>query len=913
MGEMAIWLALIGAVLGVVTLGQAGLLFGAVIGFLLGQVYHLGRRLQTVEEALAARVKRHGVPEEEPQTARVPAREPVKPTGEAVPESPEPSFAEEPPAKTEVPVVEQRETAAAATPSPAGPFIDIELPESEGQSTESRFWQSIVGFFTDSNAVVRVGIVVLFFGVAFLIKYAADRNLFPIEMRLAAAAIGGIGLIALGWYLRLRRTAYALLIQGGGIGIFYITVYGAAKIYHLIPLGMSFGLMVAIVSISALLAILQESRNLAAFGISGGFLAPILTSTGEGSHVMLFSYYALLNAGILGIAWFKAWRELNLLGFLFTFVIGTFWGAQYYRPAYFETTEPFLILFTLFYVAIAVLFALRQPLKLRGYVDGTLVFGVPVVGFALQAGLVKDFEYGMAWSALALAVLYILLANMLWRRRIEGMRLLTESFLALGVAFATLAIPLALDARWTASAWALEGAAILWVGIRQQRLLPRVSGLLMQLGAGVSYLLVLGQHSGGTPVLNGLYLSALLIAIAGLFSSYCMQHWRERLRPGESDFHIAVLIWGLMWWYGAGMHEIDRFVVWEHRINARLLFIALSSGALLWLWQRLAWSALRYTLLLLLPGAGLLSVNIIEGSGQIHFFASWGLPAWAAVFAVQYRILWQLEGKLQNETMMRFGHSATLWLVLGILTWEANWWVQEWLQRGVWDYAVLGLLPALAITLIMGPAGRLKWPVAKWVDTYRGVALLPVVLAVWLWSLLAMGSSGDPWPLPYIPLLNPLELSQLFVVLVVLVWSWRNRNDALLKRNGFSLLLGWVAVGIAGFSLLNEVVAHSVHYWTDTPYHFSSLYRSVVFQTTISVVWTLTALIVTVLATQKGQRVVWFVGATLLAAVVVKLFLIDLSRSDTMERIISFIAVGILMLAIGYFSPLPPKQQGEKQ
>jgi uncharacterized membrane protein len=235
------------------------------------------------------------------------------------------------------------------------------------------------------------------------------------------------------------------------------------------------------------------------------------------------------------------------------------------------------------------------------------------------------------------------------------------------------------------------------------------------------------------------------------------------------------------------------------------------------------------------------------------------------------------------------------------------------LQRGVWDYAVVGLLPAVAVILLLGPAGKLKWPVARWADTYRGVALLPVVLIIWLWSLLAMGSSGDPWPLPYLPLLNPLELSQLFVLLVVLLWSWHNRNDAVLRGNGFSMLLGWVAVGIAGFALLNEVVAHSVHYWTDTPYNLSSLHRSVVFQTAISLVWTLTALIVTVLATRRGLRVVWFVGATLLAAVVVKLFLIDLSRSDTMERIISFIAVGILMLAIGYFSPLPPKQQGEKQ
>ncbi|MGZ8427112.1 MAG: DUF2339 domain-containing protein, partial [Candidatus Binatia bacterium] len=87
---------------------------------------------------------------------------------------------------------------------------------------------------------------------------------------------------------------------------------------------------------------------------------PLLASTGGRSHVGLFSFYALLNLAILFIAWFKPWRSLNLLGFLFTFVIGVIWGNRYSRPEYFASTEPVLILFFLFYVANTVLFALRQ-------------------------------------------------------------------------------------------------------------------------------------------------------------------------------------------------------------------------------------------------------------------------------------------------------------------------------------------------------------------------------------------------------------------------------------------------------------------------------------------------------------------------------------------------------------------------
>ncbi len=62
----------------------------------------------------------------------------------------------------------------------------------------------------------------------------------------------------------------------------------------------------------------------------------------------LSSYYLLLNGGVLAIAWFRSWRILNLVGFGFTFVIGSLWGYQFYRPEFFASTEPFLVAFFFF-------------------------------------------------------------------------------------------------------------------------------------------------------------------------------------------------------------------------------------------------------------------------------------------------------------------------------------------------------------------------------------------------------------------------------------------------------------------------------------------------------------------------------------------------------------------------------------
>src|SRR6266545_72286 len=349
---------------------------------------------------------------------------------------------------------------------------------------------AVWNFFFGGNALVRFGVIVLFFGVAFLLRYASEHIEIPIEARLIGVALGAIVMLAIGWHLRLKRPGYALIVQGGGIGVLYLTVFAAFRLYQLLPGGLVFTLLTAMAVFSAMLAVLQDSRSLAAMGVSGGFLAPILASTGAGSHVMLFSFYALLNLGILMIAWFKAWRSLNLIGFAFTFIIGLLWGARYYRWELFASTEPFLIVFFLFYVAIAVLFALRQEASIKDHVDGTLVFGTPLIAFGLQTALVRDMEYGAAYSALALSFFYLVLAKILFARMNNNVRLLVEAFIALGVVFGTLAIPLALDGRWTAAAWALEGAAIVWVGVRQEKIAARAFGIFLQAAAGIAFFLV---------------------------------------------------------------------------------------------------------------------------------------------------------------------------------------------------------------------------------------------------------------------------------------------------------------------------------------------------------------------------------------------------------------------------------------
>ena len=75
----------------------------------------------------------------------------------------------------------------------------------------------------------------------------------------------------------------------------------------------------------------------------------------------------------------------------------------------------------------------------------------------------------------------------------------------------------------------------------------------------------------------------------------------------------------------------------------------------------------------------------------------------------------------------------------------------------------------------------------------------------------------------------------------------------------------------------------------------------------LATLFIVTALALMSWARRRASRPLWMLGAALLAVVAAKLFLNDLGNSGTVARIVSFIGVGLLMLLIGFLSPIPPR------
>jgi uncharacterized membrane protein len=755
------------------------------------------------------------------------------------------------------------------------------------------------------NTVVRVGALVLFFGLAFLVKYAADHAFLPIELRLSGVALAAIVLLVVGWRLRDKRSGYALTLQGTAVALLYLTVFGAYRLYHLVPGGFAFTALVLIAAAAAVLAVVQNSLALAVVGAAGGFLAPILASTGGGSHVMLFSYYAVLNLGILAVAWFKAWRLLNLTGFLFTFIIGLAWGAKFYRPEYLDSTEPFLVFFFLLYVAVAVIFARVAAAAGGRYVDGTIVFGNPAVAFGLQYALVRDVEFGLAGSALAIGGLYLALASALWRRAQESLRLLAESFLALGVVFATLAIPFALDDRWTAAAWALEGAAVVWVGIRQDARLARWFGMLLQVGAGGFFLHGLDVPFSAAPMSDARFLGAMLIAVAGVVSARLLHRGEVIVGATERNIGTAFLYWGIAWWFGGFADQIERHIESQQRLDALLLLLAVSALLLSILMRRLEWRSAAHPLaggLVVLAGLGLM-----HALTQDHPFAQHGYLSWPIAFGVALVLLRRHDDDFPEQVPWHHG----LWFLL--LTWvasaEVGWVIYEAVGRGgSWRLAMAGMVPALIVLGALYGGRLVPWPLLRYAQTYCVSAGL-VCIYLWLWMLYANAhSDGNPAPLGYLPIINPLDVAMIAGLLALLGWFRAARDFPSLQERVPDSLLA-VSAGTAAFVWLTAGLLRTLHHWAGVDFTWVAMSHSVLAQAALSLFWAALAVGLMLFATRSGRRVVWITGAVLMGVVVVKLFLADLSHLSGLYRVGAFIGVGVLLLLLGYFSPLPPQRQ----
>ncbi len=788
------------------------------------------------------------------------------------------------------------------------------------------------------NTIVRAGLVILFVGLSFLARYAANAGLFPIELRLALVAAVGVALLAVGFNRREQRPAFGLALQGGGVAVLYLTVFAAARLFELMPPLAAFGLMILFCGLGCALALMQNSKAMAISSFAGGFAVPLLLGGESETPLALFTYLTVLNLAILAIAWRRSWRALNLLGFFATVAIASAWGLANYAPGQYLICQIFLALSVMIYLATAVIYAHNTPGKLGNFADSTLLFGPAIAGFGLQVGLVERYSFGSAFSALAFGGAYAGVAAFTMRKRRDEMRLLNECLIAIGVGFVTLAIPLALDVKWTSAAWALEGAAAFWVGSRQARWMPRLFGLLLQGLAALSFVTTLQPNISALPLANNGFIGGLLITAALLATAWWMR--RELLHSGSGlakiyariEFGLtqATFLAGFLFACLTLALELTRLLpavdtlsgpvsVFAPHLQALFLLLAVLAAmwGSAWTGRRHDWAVATWPSRASLPllGAAFL---ITLGLGRHVLDLPDGL-LWLGVLALHYDLLRRNDAAPTALRRWQFAsHAGTVWLLTAMLA--------DGLQLGIdkgklWNTSWAGVVFLISVVaVLMGLtrwSGRaatragLRWPLSPHGRAYYWAAAVPLAVLVYFGALVtAIFASGVTDPLPYLPLLNPVDLSLGLALVSLALWR-RMVASADPVPAGAGPLVGrqaLVAGAALGFVSINGIWLRTAHHWLGVEWSGTALSGSPIVQTGLSILWTLLAMALMLLAGRRGSRIGWLTGAGLLAVVVLKLLLVDMSSAGDGQRIITFIGVGILMLVIGYFVPLPPRK-----
>ena len=754
--------------------------------------------------------------------------------------------------------------------------------------------------FGQMNWPVKIGVLVLFVGLAALLRYAADQGWLsmPIELRLAGIALLGIAGLWVGWQQRIQRRVFGLSLQGGAIGILLLTLFAAFRMYALLPQSAALVLAAVMIFGGGVLAVIQRSQVLALLMMVAGFAAPLMLSGTYESPLPLFSWYAILNIAIFAVALKQHWPLLTRLGFVATFVIATLWGVLNWQPEYYWTAQFFLILFfALYFLAPIVQNAAQTKVSGDSKLDVLLVFGLPLLAFPLQIALLVENRFGIAFSALVAAIVYLFGARWLFNQ--SQARLLAQAFTVLAVGLATLAVPFAFSGSTVVMVWAVEGAALIWYGCMSQRRFPRIAGLLLIGLAACVWLalLVIEYQPNALLLLNTSGLGGLAIAFSAWLAA-----WRYQQAGAGSSRYNLLFSFGFVFWLLNGVHEIERFFSGDAAaLTAVIGFCALSAAVTGLIHWRRSWTAAALATVLMLGLSALITLGpLYPDNPLLHFgWAVW--PAMIVVVLVLDRLFAEAQSAWRPRISLAAHAAVTAFFIQLVWHWV---WAAELSSGWVWLFAGL---PLLALNGWMLTRLRPPLCLSAMPDEARAGMAQAFMLALILMLLISLPVAGEPAPLLWLPLLNPLELAQLTALLIVVAFI---RSDAAAMWNESMRPAEWLP-GLLIFLVISAAALRSVHHLAGVPWDGQSLFDSERAQTTITIVWTVLGVIAWVIGSRQHRVLLWRAGAVLLALVLIKLLLIDRQFLSNVAGILSFVAFGLLSILVGYLAPAPPSQAND--
>jgi uncharacterized membrane protein len=438
---------------------------------LIARIYALERQLTQIENALATLNSSTVARSDPPAPSAPPAASPVA-------------------SSSSTHVISQMEVARVSTAPAALPAPPMQRPTSVRQpppalsipaSGASTPGQSDGGF----EAVIAgrwlnyVGILALLFAVTFFLKYAFDNNWVGPRGRVGIGLLMGSALYPWShWLLDRGYKYFSEGIAALGAAVLYLSLWAGWHYYAIFSQSTAFALMIVVTAATMIVAVGRNSERIAFLALIGGLITPLLVSTGENHEVALFTYLTILGAGVLGIAWVRNWKSLPPAQFVATLIYFWGWYSDFYRDNELTTTIVFATVFFILFATLPVVRSWREG-ELSGLESGMVLVNSLAYLVALRQMLWPQNRWALTVAVLALAAAHLGAERLLPEERNGELRVVRILYAGLALTFVTLAIPIRLDGRWITMAWAVEGAVLIWSGLRVRFAAMRWVGFVM--------------------------------------------------------------------------------------------------------------------------------------------------------------------------------------------------------------------------------------------------------------------------------------------------------------------------------------------------------------------------------------------------------------------------------------------------
>jgi len=316
------------------------------------------------------------------------------------------------------------------------------------------------------NLISKIGIAILVLGVAIGTKYAIEHELISPLTRIILGYLVGLGLLGFAMKLKKKYDNFSAVLLSGAMAILYFITFAAYNFFGLIPQTLTFVLMVVFTIFTVLASLNYNKQVIAHIGLVGAYAVPFLLSDGSGKVVVLFTYMAIINIGILVLAFRKYWKELNYVAFALTWLIFVSWYLSAYQSdKHFAVTSLFLCVFFISFYVTFLAYKLAQKEKFDSR-DILLILANSFIFYGTGYALLDSLQTGnqfLGLFTLGNAILHFGVSAVIYKQKL-GDRNLFYLVSGLVLVFIAIAIPVQLDGNWVTLLWAGEAALLFWIG-----------------------------------------------------------------------------------------------------------------------------------------------------------------------------------------------------------------------------------------------------------------------------------------------------------------------------------------------------------------------------------------------------------------------------------------------------------------